>query len=108
MAVDDAKSAGWAIVWASASVGLLLLASSTVHRLGLGTPGYARSPLVSIELALMVLLFLILLAQPALAIVHLVRRRPRGLIVVAVATGISLVALMAAMIIDGATLLHAT
>ena len=102
------KLRGWILVHASAVLAVVLVACAFLHRRALGTPDYRTSSLVAVELVLLVLLALILLAQPVLAVVYVARQRWRGLWIVGISTAICGAAWIAAMILDAPTLLFAT
>lgn len=105
---DPRKLKGWIVVWAAGVNAALLIASAGVHHHELGSPGYARSAMIHVEVLCLIGVALLLVAQPVMAIIYLVRRRFAGLAVVAAATALSVLAWLAAMALDGATLLHAT
>jgi hypothetical protein len=100
------RSRRWPI--ASLSAGLALVTTAALHRRLLGTPAYVSSPLVHAEAAFMVLLAMILLAQPVIAVVHAVRKQWSLLPGVAITAVICVVAWVVALVVDASTLLFAT
>jgi hypothetical protein len=93
---------------AAGLVGVLLTCAAAVHRTGFRAPGYAQSPLVSIEIALMGVLLLMLVAQPIVFIVYAAQKRWRELGMVGVTVVTCLAFSIVALMLDAPTLLYAT
>ena len=94
--------------WSLSLCSGILLISATIHRLGLESPGYTSSPLIHVEMIMMIFVALLVLVQPLLAIFLCFKRRWRQLGIVAINTVVGIGALYAAMHIDSPTLIHMT
>jgi len=85
-------------------LGLALVIVAAVHRAGLSGASYTHSPLIAVELGLVVALGLSLLGTPVAALVLLVRGDWRWALGEALSTGTGLALLIAAFAIDAPTL----
>jgi hypothetical protein len=94
-------------------LGLVLISAAAAHRLQLAgaqdLKAYTTSPLIYIELILMVLLLILLVVpSPIYAIYLIVKKQWRDLGVLAINCVLGTISLVAAMAIDSSTLIFAT
>jgi hypothetical protein len=95
-------------MWALSLCGGVLVAVATAHRFQLDSKGYTTSPLIGIEMTLMLIVILLFLAQPAFAVFFCLKKRWRRLAIVGINTILGFAAFVAAMYIDSATLIYMT
>ncbi len=95
--------------WALSLCGGMLVLAAGLHRLQLGSPNsYRSSPLIPVEMILMLLVILLELAYLLSAMVLLVTRRWRQLLIAGINMVVGLGAWLAAMAIDAPTLIYMT
>jgi hypothetical protein len=94
--------------WALSLCGGVLVMTAALHRLQLSSAGYTSSPLIDVEMTLIIFILLFLVAQPPLAVFRCFKKQWRRIGIIGINTVIGIAALIAAMIIDSPTILHMT
>ncbi len=94
--------------WALSLCGGILVMAAGLHRLQLGTPSYSSSPLIQVEMILMLLVALLVFVHLLSAVVLLFKRRWRRLLIAGINTVAGIAAWLAAMSIDAPTLIYMT
>jgi hypothetical protein len=94
--------------WHLCIASVVLLLSATAHRVQYDAPGYTSSPLIHVQIILMILIALIVCAHPFIGLFLCFRRRWKQLGLLASNTVTGIVAWVAAMIIDSPTLMYMT
>jgi len=99
------------LTWSLSICGLALLCASAVHRAQLDTAdpqSYTTSPWVAVVMILMVTMLVLLTLHFIRAIYLIVKRRWRGLGLLAIDVTIGIVCMVVAMQIDAPTLIYMT
>lgn len=86
----------------------VLLLTATLHRIGLDSPGYTSSPLIPLEMILMIIVAVLILTQPILAVICCFQRQWRNLGIIAINTVVGIAAWLGALYIDSPTLIYMT
>ena len=94
--------------WALSLCGGILVITATLHRLQLNSSGYTSSPLIQVEMILIILILLFLVAQLPLAIFRCFKKQWRRVGIIGINTVIGIAACIASMIIDSPTVLYMT
>lgn len=94
--------------WSLSLCGGVLVITAALHRIQLSSPGYTSSPLIDVEMTLIVFILLLLVAQPPLAVFRCFKRQWRRIGIIGINTVVGIAALLAAMVIDSPTALYMT
>lgn len=86
----------------------VLLVSATLHILQLDSPGYTSSPLIHVEMVMVVLVALLVVLQPFVAVFLCIKRQWRRIGVVGIKTVLGIASFVSAMHIDSPTLIYMT
>ncbi len=99
----------WTLVtWSLLPCSGVLLLTATLHRIGLDSPSYTRSPLIPVEMILLIIVAVLILVQPILVVICCFQRQWRKLGIIAINTVVGIAALLGAMYIDSPTLIYMT
>ena len=88
--------------------GMILVLSAWVHHTGINEGHYATSPLIGVEMSLMICLFGFLIFQPILATFFLFKRQWQSLGFVVVNTVLAMIFVAMAINLDAPTLVYMT
>jgi len=94
--------------WALSLCGGVLVITAILHHLQSNSSGYATSPLIGVEMNSILFILLLLLAQLPLAVFRCFKKQWRRIGVIGINSVVGITALIAAMIIDSATILYIT
>ena len=94
--------------WHLAPVGLALLFFALLHRIQLGMPGYATSPLIDIQIYLVLLIIVVLFVYPFLMFFLFFQQKLECIRILVINAAIGMVAWVAAMVINAPTLVYMT
>ena len=94
--------------WLLAPVGLALLFVALLHRIQLGMPGYATSPLIDIQIYLVLLIIVVLFVYPFLMFFLFFQQKLECIRILVINAAIGMVAWVAAMVINAPTLVYMT
>lgn len=94
--------------WFLSVCSFCLLVASALHRLQLNSTIYTKSPLIPVEIILMIVVAVLILAYILYAFVLLIKKEWQKLGIVIINTVIGIGAFMAAMTIDAPTLVYMT
>jgi len=94
--------------WHLCIAGAVLLLVAAAHRLQLDSPGYTSSPLIHVQMILMILIALVVCIHPFLGIFLCFKRQWKQLGLLAINTAVGIAAWFAAMIINSPTLMYMT
>jgi len=99
---------GFLGTWHLCIASAVLLVSATAHRLTLNSPGYWSSPLIHVQMILMILIALVVCIHPFLGIFLCFKRQWKQLGLLAINTVVGIAAWFGAMIINSPTLIYMT
>jgi hypothetical protein len=88
--------------------GVILVLSAWVHNVGINESHYTTSPLIGVEMSLLICFSIFLIFQPILAIFFLFKRQWRSLGFVVVNTVLGMFFVAMAISLDAATLIYMT
>ena len=88
--------------------GLVLIFAALAHRRMLGSPDYTNSPLVTVEVGLVVLLVLSIPLKVIAGVYFVVKKRWKSMLAAVLTAFFCVVALLISMVIDTATLVFGT
>ena len=88
--------------------GVMLLLAAFAHRRMLGLPEYTTSPLVTLEVILVVLLVVSVPVKVIAGVYFVVKTRWKSMLAAVLTAFFCVVALLLSMVIDGATLVFGT
>lgn len=96
-------------MWLAVIVGSIFMLLTTIHRLQFNDPSYTRSPLIGIEIILMILqLIIVVLYHPGNAIFQALKKQWKTAFLMVLSALIGFALLAAGVKIDAPTLLYMT
>ena len=102
------KRIGHVSTWGILALSVMLIAAATMHRIRLNTDDYSRSPLVAVEMFLMMVIALFVLVQALILLWSWWQRRWHVVRACGINSIIGIGALISAMLIDAPTLMYMT